>query len=399
MEVANNLGFVIWDGEMVIEKMLQKMRSFWLWLLGLSFFGQVLPLILTFLLFVALGFHIYFEISGTACEVVPIEIEYLTTIECERDSFFLKKLIDVISSGDTRNLGLLLAASISWFFFHWRAKSADQNTKTSKQTLIVERITRAIEQLAHEKPSVRLGGILGLEQVALAQQEEHEKIIRILVSFIRTRARKESQEVKKDLAKIDLLKLTDTDDYKAYREQRLDVESAVGVLANIASKIKITGQSQEQYNELKHRLCNLEDIDLRGLALRGIDLSNFNLRGIDFSGASLSFTNFTGANLSLFYSVYTKKEDITKFVEAHLFGTNFSHTNLSGVDFSQSLLYDAVFNNADLSHTIFKNSYIDGARFETSKNLTQEQIDKTLRHTSNHPPVLPKGLESPSFGG
>ena len=70
---------------------MQKVRAFREWWQGLIFFGQVLPLILTIVLFVALGFHIYFEVSGTACEAVPIEIEYLATIECERDSSFLKK--------------------------------------------------------------------------------------------------------------------------------------------------------------------------------------------------------------------------------------------------------------------------------------------------------------------
>lgn len=395
----------------MIEQVLQKARSFWAWWRGLSCFGQKLPLILASILFIGLVFYIFSEISRIECGAVGIKQDaYLIPIECERGPFSLKKVIETIGSDTVRNLNLLLAASIGWFFLYWRAKTADLNAEASEQSaeatrknaeiaekgLTAERFTRAIEQLAHEKPSVRLGGILGLEQVALAQKEEHEKIIRILVSFIRTRARKKSKEVGRDLDESGLSKLKDIkdiDDFKVYRERRLDVEDAIRVLANIASKIEKAGQFQEQYNKSKSHFCNLQGTDLRGLELVGLDLSNFNLEAVDFSGAFLWRTNFNKATLS---SRFMIEKRMPKFVGTYLFYSTFNDTNLSGVDFSDSYLSDAIFNNASLGQTVFKNCHIDNVHFETSHDLTQEQIDKAYYYTDEHPPILSEGLKPPS---
>lgn len=302
----------------------------------------------------------------------------------------------------TRNVIYLFAAVIGACLLYWRAKTADMNAEAAKQSaeiadkvLTAEQITRAIEQLAHKKPSVRLGGILSLEKIALAQKEERIKIAHIFVSFIRTRARRNSKEVKKDLKKSELSELKHIDDFKVYREQRLDVESAVRALANIASKVGKTGQFEEQYNEIKQHLCDLQNTDLRGLSLSSVDLSNFNLKAVDFSGANLIFTNFNRATLSFFYSDVTREEDIPKFIQASLMCANFSDTILSGIDFSHSFLIDAKFNNTSLSHTVFENCFISGTHFESSKNLTQEQIDKAYC-SDDKPPIVPEGLKPPS---
>lgn len=381
-------------------KKLQKMRSFWQEWKGWDFFGLQLPSLIALSLFIFLLIHMSFEICGIVGEAMRIKcVGHPTAMECGRDSLLsialtvLKNTIVVVGSDTVRNLSLLLAASIGWFFFYWRAKSADQDAKTSEQGLTVERITRAIEQLAHEKPSVRLGGILGLEQVALSQKEEHEKIIRILVSFIRTRARKNSEEVKNDLKKSGLSKLKDIDDFEVYREQRLDVEDAIRVLSNIASKIEKSGQFKKQFNKSKNYLCNLEGTDLRGLKLVMLDLSNFNLKAVDFSGASLWHTNFSKATLS---TGFIAVEGLPKFVEAYLFYAKFNDTNLSGINFTDSSLGGAEFNNASMSQSVLKNCNIYDVNLETSHGLTQEQIDKTYYYTDEHPPILPEGLKTPS---
>ena len=178
-----------------------------------------------------------------------------------------------------RNLILLTAGVVGWYFLYQRTKTADQSKKAAEQSaeatrknaitaengLTAERLTRAIEQIAHEDASVRLGGILGLEQIADVHEEERYKIARVFVSFIRNQAAKNSERAKKDYTESGVLKLEDEEEFSAYRAQRLDIEAAVNTLANIALGLDKQEQFKEQYNEKKQHLCDLRKTDLRGL--------------------------------------------------------------------------------------------------------------------------------------
>lgn len=300
---------------------------------------------------------------------------------------------------DTRNVIYFIAAFVGGCLLYWRAKTAarDSNTAiknaiTTERGLTAERLTRAIEQIAHEDSSVRLGGILGLEQIAKSAEEEREKIVRILVFFIRNRAVKNSKENKKDIAKISDSNSEPMVDFSMYRELRLDIETAIHVLASIASEIEREGHFREQYEKSKKYLCDLHNTDLRDLYLSKSDLSNFNLMGTDFTGAWLEGVNFTGANL---FSIFLQKENKTKFVRTILDNANFNNTSLFCIDFSDSTLAGATFNNASLNDVIFDECRVNGVHFETSKGLTQEQINKTYYFDNDSPPFLPEGLKSP----
>ena len=311
----------------------------------------------------------------------------------------------------TRNLILFIAGLTGLYFLNRRTITAEQNTEAAEQSaeairqnavtaekgLTAERLTRAIDQLTHEKTATRLGGILGLEQIALTQKEESQKIARILATFIRTRAAKDSDETKKEIAASGVSKLEPGDDFSKYRVQRLDVEVAVHTLANIASELEKRGEFQEflQYNKSKQDLCDLRDIDLRGLQLNKVNFSNFNLIGTDFSYAWLAEANFTKAGLFFPFSPILKEENKTKFIGAILESSNFSDTQLNHVDFSSSILVFANFDKADLGHAIFDGCQINHTYFETSRNLTQEQINKAFYLDDNLIPFLPKGLNLP----
>lgn len=270
---------------MMIKWILRKMQSFWVWLPTSKIFGKWLPISLAVLLSLALFLHILFEISKTECKEVVINHEgNLTAIECERDSFFLKKAIETISSGDARNLGLLLAASIGWIFFHWRARSADQDVKIAEQGLTADRLTRAIEHLAHDKTSIRSGGIRSLEQIAKSYEEEREKIIQILSVRIREIAPLDATKETKEW----LQRLEDENERKRLateeRYKRSDVETIAKVLSDI-TRIN------------PYRLCELRDIDLSGLFFAGGNFANCFFSGANMSHAIFFDVDFSNANL------------------------------------------------------------------------------------------------------
>lgn len=297
--------------------------------------------------------------------------------------------LSVLSFKDSEiahNLILLAGALTGLYFINRRTTAAEQD-------VTVERLTRSIEQLASEKVSIRLGGILGLEQIAITQEEESKKIARILISFIRTRATKDSEEVKKDFDASKVSKLETEVEFSTYRAQRLDVEAAVSALTRIASELDKQGKFRSQHNETKRDLCDLQDTDLRGLRFVEADLSCFDFAGTDLSGAWLAETHLTDTRL---HKSNLQGEPVgAKFTKAFLDGANFRGVNLESIDLSYTQLVGTKFNDASLLDTVLNGANIGNACFEDGLDLTQEQLDKTYYMKGKPPPNLPGGLEPP----
>ena len=241
-------------------------------------------------------------------------------------------------------LGALIAALIGGYFLYRRTQAAEQS-------LNVERLTRAMDQLANKDLFMRMGGVLSLEQIANTEEEERKKIARVLVSFIRTQAVKNPKRKEEDCTKSGVSNLEDEEEFSAYRAQRLDIEAAVNALARIAFELEKEGHFREQYNGKKHNLCDLRDADLRGLRFVKTNLSNFNFSATDLSGAWLAGAKFTGAK---FYKIKrTGKVSGAKFIRAFLDDTDFSDTYLNFVNFSHVDAKNTKFKKTYLNHTIF----------------------------------------------
>lgn len=277
-----------------------------------------------------------------------------------------------------RNLILLIAGIIGWYFLARRTRAAEQDAKTAKQSLTVDLFTRSIEQLDNERSPVRLGGVLGLEQIADTHEGERQKIARVLLSFVRIRAAKNSKEVRKNLAVCGISQPGDVDEFSAYRMQRLDIEAAVNALARIASKLERQGQFREQYNENKYHLCDLQDVDLRGLRFVETDLSRFCLAGTDLSGAWMAKSNLTQAILRKVNS--SGKPSAAKLVKTFLDSANLSGAFLENVDFSDAQLKNTNFSNTRLYKAVFVKAYLLESNFSKAQlvmaNLTEAYLEK-----------------------
>ena len=275
-----------------MEWILQKAQSFLVWFQGLNLFGQIPPLALAFILFVVFVLCIFFFYWRARWVARYQSFKYRTFWEPLVLSIvvigifiylFEERLLIEMDQDTVRNLILLTAGVIGWYFLYQRTKTGDQskraaeksaeatrkNAETTEKGLTIERLTRAIDQLAHEKISIRLGGIRSLEQIADTHEEERTKIMEILSARIR------------ELAPIDY---TQPD---KNRLERLDVETALKVLAKIA----------KPFGEEKAEFCELSRTDLSGLVFFNIDLSYFDLQYANLSETFLMEVNFDGARL------------------------------------------------------------------------------------------------------
>ena len=176
----------------------------------------------------------------------------------------------------TRNLILLIAGLTGLYFLNRRTITAEQSTEAAEQSavtaekgLTTERFTRAIDQLASDKRSIRLGGIRSLEQIADAHEEERTKIMEILSARIRELAPADNTKQDKE------------------RGGRPDIKSAVEALVKIAAP----------FMEKKRNFCSLYKTDLSGLDFYEIDLSYLDIKEADLSHSIFVNVNFTKSQL------------------------------------------------------------------------------------------------------
>lgn len=169
-----------------------------------------------------------------------------------------------------RNLILLVAGIVGWYFLARRTKATEQNTKIAEHGLTIDRLNRAIEQLASDKLSVRLGAIHGLEQIFKLHVEERYKIIQILAAFVH-----DSASISSDTRTIDT------------RGKHSDIEEAIRVLAEVT----------EPFPDERQAFFDLHFTNLSGLGFSDTNLSNFRFLGTNFSNSLFWWVDFTNAGL------------------------------------------------------------------------------------------------------
>lgn len=272
-----------------------------------------------------------------------------------------------IDDDGTRNLILFLAGTVGWYFLLRR-------TRASEQGVTVERLTRAMDQLASEDLSIRLGGILGLEQIAMLHEEEREKIMTILT----TRIHELDQRIKQDRSLQEAARLEYPEGYPE-QNKRKDIEIAVKALSHILSCY-----------EPEHMMyCGLRDVDLYNLFFVGTDMSRFRLTNADISWSVMESANFSGVEL-----------DRANLTHANVRYANFSHASLTGGNLTEIFLHmgdlsGACLRGANLTSATLSEVDVSSADFDDVKGLTQKQLDEAY-YIKDYPPLnLPDGLKPP----
>ena len=121
----------------------------------------------------------------------------------------------------------------------------------NRQGQVTDRYTRAVEQLSHEDPAVRIGGVYALGRVAGESQVDRAAIIDVLGAFIR------------DQSKVPRRRVEEPDD---------DVRAAL----RVAAEVLLRGPALR--------------IDLRDVDLHNCDLSTFPMSQACTAGARLDGT-------------------------------------------------------------------------------------------------------------
>ena len=185
------------------------------------------------------------------------------------------------SNGATlRNAALVFAAVLA---LGWRAKVADNQSKTAQRGLQNERYQRGAEMLGHSVLATRIGGIYLLRRLAEEYPDEyHVQVMGLLCAFARRPTK---------------------DDGEPSGQVREDVQSAIyAINACRQTNLALELECADSYR-ISLASANFECMDLSNTNLANADLRLANLSSASFSQADLSGTIWTyadihGANLS-----------------------------------------------------------------------------------------------------
>ncbi|MEP1444411.1 MAG: pentapeptide repeat-containing protein [Hyphomicrobiales bacterium] len=260
-----------------------------------------------------------------------------------------------LSIEDWRNLVLIGAAVIALPLAIWRSWIAHKQIRLSEAGQNLDRYQKSAAMLGDDKLSVRIAGVLALQDLAEISRVSYSvKVQIILASFIRDRS---------------LVSVKDTDEpQNNTRKTKLTTDK------DIRSAIHTIGLCRTHY--MSSRPPDMQGLEGPILMLIGskklvfsvpLDLQNTNLVGANFSHFNWQNTNFAYANM---------REALLS--NSNLYDADFSLADLSGSDLSNSDL-----TSSDLSYANFAGADISSANFKhadltKARNLTIQQLETAI---------------------
>lgn len=236
-------------------------------------------------------------------------------------------------------VGGTAAVAIAGFRFSRRT------LEDTRDEMIADRYTKAIEQLGSGQLDVRIGAIYALERVARDSVKDHPTVMEVVSAFIR----EHSQEA-----------WPEPDPLGREREPsiRPDVQAAVTVVArrDPGRDIHPIDLAHAQLREV-----NLSGVNLARVILSAANLWAANMTGVNLTGANLSGANLTGAVLT---SAHLAGADLTNadLTGAILRGANLTNADLGGKHQSAEDFYDGYdLFSARVIDTDLTNARLDGA--------------------------------------
>jgi uncharacterized protein YjbI with pentapeptide repeats len=229
----------------------------------------------------------------------------VSRLEAEQDARAL--MLQVVGG-----MVVLITLYRGWREFHQdqQQRSDDMRYRTeelalTRQNIVAERFSRAINQLGSDKMDIRIGGILSLDMLAKANADYHWPIMDVLASYIQenTKASYEraasAVELGWDAVELPplpndiyyaLLALTNRNtQHDALANNYIDLSGSCLCYAAVAADADL-------------RWCDLSNTHLEMASFRRTDLhaARFNgawLTGCDLTGANLEAVSFVGAVL------------------------------------------------------------------------------------------------------
>jgi uncharacterized protein YjbI with pentapeptide repeats len=213
------------------------------------------------------------------------------------------------------------------------ARSAELATEAQ----VTDRYTKAIGQLASDKPTERLGGIYALERIMNDSPKDHDTIVEVLAAFIRERAVAPFRGVR--YRSRHARAVAGVDERRSSRNLNQQVPDA-----DVQAALTVLGRRPTRHEKNE------------------IDLHRTWLPGAHLAGARLPRVNFLGANLA----------------GANLVETDLEEAFMAEACLDNARLYDARLNNVSLANAAMSGANLTGANLGGANLLGVRMIGANL---------------------
>ena len=297
-----------------------------------------------------------------------------------------------------------------------------RQVRVLREGQITDRYTKAVDQLGHVQPNVRVGGIYALERIARDSPADRATIEEVLTAYVRDHATQliDSPSMRDILGRLLTLQQRSLPylywraTSETLRQGRLgpldallpnpqspavDVQAAITVLGR--RLLPPDGRRQLDLTGVVLRYVRLIDGDLKEVVLDKADLQGANLWLADLEGAQLNGSNLQGAELDQTNlrgaSLHGANLEgagtdfpigASDFRRARLSGANLENVKLSGVDLRGAILHNARFHGAQL-----QNADVRGADFRTAIGLELAVLSDAAWSIGPNPTMWPDGFD------
>jgi uncharacterized protein YjbI with pentapeptide repeats len=225
-----------------------------------------------------------------------------------------------------------LGAFVSIAIAFWGAHTNRRNAKLTEEGQITDRFGKAVEKLASDTLSVRLGGIYALERIARDSERDHWPVMEILTAYVRERGQ-----------------ITTTED-----SEPVDTPPAA---ADIHAVLTVLSR-RAWYREEEHEILDLSGVNLSDISLpsgacfRNAKLTHCVIQNANWSGVDLSRADLAG----------TLIQEVT-MQKAFLQDANLDECRIQGVNMVAAKMMHATLNAAKIENTTFVHADLEAASF------------------------------------
>jgi hypothetical protein len=252
-----------------------------------------------------------------------------------------------VGAGVGAGIALLLAFRRQWLIERTQAHAeeiARENAYDAVQRRITELYAKAVEQLGHDKATVRLGGLYSLERLAQDQPEHRQAVVDVFCAYLRMPYRPKSLPTTGGAALFTDLQaatelcasLLDSDGLDSELDQEQQVRLAAQRL--LARHFSASRYLRSKAGEFPIQYWPHIRIDLTGAVLLHLDFSACRLDYADFRGAK--FLGTTIFNSAEFFSEAKFEHCMFAGYASFHDVIFYSYTGFSDAEFSQPPDFD-----------------------------------------------------------
>ncbi|MEU5988230.1 pentapeptide repeat-containing protein [Spirillospora sp. NPDC047418] len=234
--------------------------------------------------------------------------------------------------------GSLIATGLAVRTSQEDLRNSQKNLKVAQESQLTDRYAKALEALADDDTTIRLGAIHAFNRLLTDSPRDRDAITALLAGF--TREHDPAPTIKQA---------------KLPEEPSTDIAAALTTLANNPYPVPPLDLHQIRTPQISLPKAHFSKANLIHADLRGADLSYADLRGAYLRDADLSYAYLSYADLR---GAYLRDADLS---DADLRDADLSDADLSYAYLSYADLRDADLRDADLRDADLRDAYLRGA--------------------------------------